>query len=265
MERLSMQVIRRKFDAREIGRHLCLFDEVESTNAVAHDLARSGAGSGTVVLAESQRNGRGRLGRPWFSPPGVNLYASVLLREDLRLDEAGPVSFIASLSVCDDLRELKLAPAIKWPNDVLLERRKVAGAMMDWVTRGNAVQYAVLGVGVNLNVDLATLREALGPQAVQATSVAAVLGYPVDRSSFTAAVLTHLEAWWRRYRLDGASPLVAAWQERDILTGRRVELRGPGTSVEGRARGLDAAGHLIVDTAPGERRVVLTEDVRILE
>jgi BirA family biotin operon repressor/biotin-[acetyl-CoA-carboxylase] ligase len=265
MERLSMQIVRRKLEARMVGKHVYIFDEVESTNAVLRDLARSGAAEGTVVLAEAQRSGRGRLGRPWFSPPGVNLYASVLLRDGLKLDEAGPLSFIASLAVSDAISELGLSPAIKWPNDVLLGRQKVSGALMDVGARGNAVDYAVLGVGVNLNVDVARLRDALGPDAARATSVAAILGRPVDRSSFAATFLNQVDIWWRRYRVNGIRPLVAAWRDRDILTGRRVELRGADPSIEGRVLGIDPAGHLIVRTSAGDRFVVLTEDVRVID
>lgn len=264
-ERFSMQMIHRDLDARIVGQHIHIFDEVESTNAMLRDLARLGASDGTVVLAESQRKGRGRLGRPWFSPPNVNFYASVLLEGELRLEDMGPVSFIGSLATSDAIKDLGLAPAIKWPNDVLLGRQKVAGALLEWVPRELVPDCAVIGVGVNLNVDLAVLREALGPEAAYATSVAAALGRPVDRSRFAASFLNHLDRWWQRYRLLGARPLVRAWQDRDILTGRRVELRGAGGSIEGRALGIDDGGRLIVRTAAGDRHVVLTEDVRVLD
>lgn len=264
-ERFSMQVIHRELDARIVGQHIHIFDEVESTNEMLRDLARLGASDGTVVLAESQRNGRGRLGRPWFSPPNVNFYASVLLEGELRLEDMGPVSFIGSLAISDAIKDLGLAPAIKWPNDVLLGRQKVAGALLEWVPRELVPDCALIGVGVNLNVDLAVLREALGPQAAYATSVAAALGRPVDRSRFAASFLNHLDRWWRRYRLDGAWPLVRAWQDRDVLTGRRVELRGACGSIEGRALGIDDGGRLIVRDAAGDRHVVHAEDVRALE
>ena len=264
-ERFSMQVIHRDLDAQIVGQHIHIFDEVESTNAMLRDLARLGASDGTVVLAESQRRGRGRLGRPWFSPPNVNFYASVLLEGELRLEDMGPVSFIGSLATSDAIKDLGLAPAIKWPNDVLLDRQKVAGALLEWVPRELVPDCAVIGVGVNLNVDLALLREALGPEAAFATSVAAALGRPIDRSRFAASFLNHLDRWWRRYRLAGARPLVRAWQDRDILTGRRVELRGAGGSIEGRALGIDDGGRLIVRTAAGDRHMVLTEDVRVLD
>ena len=263
MERLSMQVIRRSLDTKTVGKHLYVFDKVDSTNTVMRDLARSGAADGTVVLAEAQRRGRGRLGQPWFSPAGVNLYASVLFREPMKVEEVGLVSFAASLAVSDAIRDLGLSPAIKWPNDVLIGRKKVAGALMEFASRGAAVDYVVLGAGVNLNVDPARLHAALGAEGAAATSVAAALGRPVDRSMFTAAYLTHLEAWLLRYRALGAAPLVAAWRQRDILTGRRVELRSAAETTDGRVLGIDDQGHLLVRTSCGDRRVIHTDDVRV--
>lgn len=264
-ERFSMQVIRREMDARIVGRHIHILDEVNSTNETLRDLAHLGAADGTVVLAESQRMGRGRLGRSWFSPPNVNLYASVLLEGELRLEDLGPVSFIASLATTDAIKDLGLMPSIKWPNDVLLNRQKVAGALLEWVPRKRSPACALVGVGVNLNVGLAVLREALGADAIYATSVAAELGRPVDRSRFAASFLTHLDGWWGRYRLEGRRPLVSAWRDRDILTGRRVELRGVGTSAEGRTLGIEDDGRLIVRTASGDRHVVFAEDIRVLD
>jgi BirA family transcriptional regulator, biotin operon repressor / biotin---[acetyl-CoA-carboxylase] ligase len=235
-ERLSMQMIRRWLDTRIVGRHLYVFDEVESTNSVLRDLARSGAAEGTVVLAEAQSGGRGRRGQPWFSPAGVNLYASVLVRERMKIEEAGPFSFAVSLAVSEAIKDLGLSPAIKWPNDVLIGGKKVAGALMEFASRGAAVAYMVLGTGVNVN-----------------------------RSVFTAAYLNHLEAWLLQYRLAGPAPLVAAWRQRDVLTGRRVEVRSPTEAIGGRVLGIDDQGHLLVRTASGDRRVILTEDVRVVD
>ena len=172
---------------------------------------------------------------------------------------------IGSLAVSDAIRELGLSPSIKWPNDVLLGREKVAGALLEWVPFSADTGSAVIGVGVNLNVDVELLRRALGPDGGRATSVAAVLGRPVDRSRFAASFLGHLDRWWRRYGCEGIRPILAAWQDRDILTGRRVELRGPASSVEGRVLGIDPDGHLIVRSTLGDPHVVLSEDIRVLD
>lgn len=264
-DRLSIEVVRRRLDTKTVGRHLYLFGEIESTNRVLRRLARSGAAEGTAVLAESQSDGRARLGRAWFSPAGVNLYVSVLFRHGLKLREVGVFSFTASLALSDAVKELGLSPAIKWPNDVLVGGKKVAGSLAECASRGEAVDYLVLGVGVNLNVEVALLHRELGAAGLAATSLAAALGHPVDRNAFAASYLTRLDGWALRYFLDGPAPLVAAWRERDILTGRRVEARSDGQAFAGRALGIDEEGHLLVRTHAGDRRVIVSEEIRVLD
>jgi BirA family transcriptional regulator, biotin operon repressor / biotin---[acetyl-CoA-carboxylase] ligase len=265
IDTLSIGAIRARLTAATVGSHLYLFDEVTSTNKVLRQLARSGAAEGTVVLAERQTDGRGRLGQEWFSPGGVNLYASALFRNRLAPGETPLFFFIASLAVADAVRELGLHPAIKWPNDVLVGRKKVAGALMECATRGNTVDVLVAGVGVNLNVDLASLRSALGPAGVGATSLAAVLGHDIDRNAFAASYLNHLDAWALRFRAEGPAPVLAAWRQRDILTGRRVEARGEREIWGGRVLGVNDAGQLMVQPSSGDPRRILNEEIRVLD
>jgi BirA family biotin operon repressor/biotin-[acetyl-CoA-carboxylase] ligase len=264
-EALSVEAIRRRLTAESVGRQIYLFGEVESTNAALRGLAREGAVEGTVVLADAQTSGRGRLGRAWFSPPGVNVYASALFRPRFRPVEAARFSFIASLALADAVKDLGLVPAIKWPNDVLVGRRKVGGSLVESATRGAEMEFLILGVGVNVNVDAAALHAALGPAGAAATSLAAALGREVDRNAFAAAYLNHLDSWAGRYVAEGPGAVLAAWRERDILTGRRVEARGDGRSFAGRAIGVDLDGRLVIEDSLGQRHLVLNEEIRIVE
>jgi BirA family biotin operon repressor/biotin-[acetyl-CoA-carboxylase] ligase len=262
---LSIEAIRRQLRAGVVGRHLYLFGEVDSTNRVLRHLARSGAAEGTVVLAEAQRDGRGRLGQPWFSPEGVNAYVSALFREGLTVPAAPGFCFIAGLAVADAVKDLGASPAIKWPNDVLIDTRKVAGALVDCAARGQTVEFLVLGVGVNLNVTREALGRALGPAAAAATSLAAALGAPVDRNAFVASYLGHLDDWARRYRESGVDSVLRAWRDRDILTDRRVEVRGGDNALLGRVLGVDDRGHLLVEDSLGASHAITTEEVRVLD
>ena len=258
---LSIAGIRKRLNTGITGRQLYLFHEVESTNSTLSHLARSGALEGSVVLAEAQTSGRGRLGQPWFSPAGVNLYASVLFRERLALEEAPLFSFIGGLALADAVRSAGASPAIKWPNDVLVGGRKVAGALIECATRGKEVEHLIVGVGANLNVDLDALAAALGPAAAGAISLRAAIGREVDRDGFAASYLNALDAWASCYRAEGPSAVLEAWCERDILTGRRVEIRGAGYRFIGRVAGVDQRGRLVVQDALGERRTVSTEEI----
>jgi BirA family biotin operon repressor/biotin-[acetyl-CoA-carboxylase] ligase len=262
---LDVEEIRRALFTYTVGRRLCLYDTVASTNAVLRGMADRGAPEGTVVLADCQTAGRGRGGQPWFSPPGVNLYASVLFRPSIPAAAAPVFSFIGSLAVADAIRHLGLPAGIKWPNDVLVKRRKVAGTLLEVSATAGHVDHVVLGLGVNVNVDRPTLVAGLGEAAQSATSVREALGRPVDRNAFAASVLSYLDEWLARYRAEGEIVVLRAWGAFDIVTGRRVEVRGPSGALDGRARGVDRDGLLQVEDARGRVHRIATGEVRLLE
>jgi BirA family biotin operon repressor/biotin-[acetyl-CoA-carboxylase] ligase len=263
---LSPERIRSQMETRTIGQRIVLHEVVASTNTTLRELAEAGAPEGTVVLAESQTAGRGRGAKTWFSPPGLNLHASILLKPGIGAAAAPVFTFIAPLALADAIRELGGLVAVKWPNDVLVDGRKVAGVRAELILRGDAVDHLILGVGVNLNVTHHALRAALGEAGPHATSLLAVLGRPVDRNAFIATFLTYLEEWLLTYQAQGPAALLAAWRDLDIVTGRRVEIRGDGTTVlEGRAVAVDDAGHLRVEDARGRLHTVVAGEIRLVD
>jgi BirA family biotin operon repressor/biotin-[acetyl-CoA-carboxylase] ligase len=262
---LSIEEIRRHLTAATVGSQIYLYGEVDSTNAKLLGLARGRAAEGAVVLAEGQTAGRGRRGQRWFSPAGVNLYASVLLRPAVPARELGVFSFIASLALADAVKDAGAVPAIKWPNDVLVDGRKVGGTLVECGLRGGAIDYVIIGVGVNLNVERAVLHAALGRAGLFATSLAAELGHDVDRNAFAAAWLNALDRWARTWAESGPAAVLAAWRSLDIVAGRRVEVRANGEGYEGRAIGVDAAGNMMVDDTLGTRHTLTSEELRIAD
>src|SRR5207244_7807129 len=138
-------------------------------------------------------------GQPWFSPPGVNFYASVLFRPALAAREVAGFAFVASLAVADAIEAEGLDATTKWPNDVLVDRKKVAGTLVESGTIGDRVDYVILGVGVNVNVTRADLRAALGRSEPAAGSLAEAAGREIDRNAFAAAVLNNLATWAEVY------------------------------------------------------------------
>lgn len=264
VDRLDVDLIKNR-SSRLAGRDLRLFDEVASTNGILRELARAGAREGTTVLAEAQTMGRGRLGKTWFSPPGVNLYASVLFRPALAPSAVPLFSFIGSLAVVDAIEREGVDAAIKWPNDVLVDRKKVAGILIESATSGGTVRYVILGVGVNLNVGREALRSALGDEAHAAGSLSEVARHEIDRNAFAATFLDALEKWATVYAEGGADAVLAAWRDHDITGGRRVEVRDADERYEGRALGVDREGALVVKDPRGRRRRVLTGEIRLLD
>jgi BirA family transcriptional regulator, biotin operon repressor / biotin---[acetyl-CoA-carboxylase] ligase len=262
---VDLQLIRKHLKTPGVSRDIRVLANVTSTNAALRDLAKAGAPEGTAVIADEQTAGRGRLGQPWFSPPGVNLYASVLFRPAIPPREIAGFSFVASVAVADAIEAQGLDATIKWPNDVLINRKKVAGTLVESGMIGDRVDYVILGVGVNVNVTHGALRAALGLSAPAAGSIREAAGHEIDRNVFAAAVLDNLATWAEVYETRGPTALLEAWGDRDILTGRRVEVRGEGATYGGRVLGVDREGHLVLRDSHGQKRQVLSGEVRVAD
>jgi BirA family biotin operon repressor/biotin-[acetyl-CoA-carboxylase] ligase len=264
-DRLTLRALRRHLTTEVVGQHIYMFDTVTSTNHVLGGLADQGAEEGTVVLAEAQTAGRGRHGSDWFSPDAANLYISVLFRPRIAPHDLPRFAPIASLALAE-AAWLESAPAlIKWPNDVLVSGRKLGGVLVEAPIVGDQLAYVVLGIGVNLNVDRAELATALGPLAKDAVSLQEIVGHDVDRDFFTADLLNRLEKWHRTFLTRGPDAILAAWQARDVLKGRRVEVSTAGGVHQGRCRGIQSDGSLLVEDDGGQARHVVAGAVRMLE
>ncbi len=239
---LSIERIRDRLPGGIVGSRLLLYDAVPSTNAALREMARGGAPEGTVVLADTQTAGLGRGGKPWFSPPGVNLYASVLLRPAIRPRDAGVFSMIASLAVADGVGEVGLPAAIKWPNDVLISGKKVCGVLAEAYWQGTSLLGVVLGIGINILPEAVPAGELLFP----ATSVAEEVPGPVNRWHILTMVLEHLIR--RRARI-GKTDFLTAWEDRLAYKGQTVVVGGQ----RGLLLGLTTEGSLRLQTNEGEK------------
>jgi BirA family biotin operon repressor/biotin-[acetyl-CoA-carboxylase] ligase len=262
---LKLALIQQHLSGGTVGRDIRFYTTVASTNGTLRELAKAGAPEGTVVIADEQTAAHGRLDKSWFSPPGVNVYASVLFRPAIPLREVPGFSFISSLALADAIAVEGLRPAIKWPNDVLVDKRKVAGSLVESASSGKQVDHVILGVGVNVNVKAAALRAALGDAARAAGSLGEAAGREIDRNVFAANFLNLLDKWASVFAAQGPAPVLAAWRDRDILTGRRVQVRGEGEPYDGRVLGVDRAGYLLLRDPRGARRRVFTGEVRIAD
>jgi BirA family biotin operon repressor/biotin-[acetyl-CoA-carboxylase] ligase len=256
---LSIELIRRRLSTRDVGFELHLFNEVPSTNDVACRLAEKGAREGTVVLAETQSAGRGRFGHSWFSPGNANLYASVIFRPVIAPSGVPVFSMIASLALADAVTGEGVPASVRWPNDVIVSGRRVGGTLTVVAAAGAVVQHVIFGIGVNLNISSEALTGALGPSAAMATSVSEVAGRPIDRNRFAASLLNRLERWHGLYTGYGPDAVRAAWNQRDALRGRLVEVSGGDTLEAGRVVGVDGSGQLILGSDSGDTLVACGE------
>lgn len=237
----------------DLGRTIHYLDSVGSTNAHAHRLAQEGAYHGEVVVAEQQTEGRGRRGRSWESPPGLNLYFSVILRPELPPQRAPELTLLTAVAVAETLREAGVQGAIKWPNDLQVDGRKVGGILTELSADPDAVHFVIVGVGVNLNA-----RHADFPPELRevATSVAEARGGLVPRALFAAALWTNLEQWLDHHQANGFAPVREAWKELSSTLGSDVLVKTERREFTGIAEDIDESGALLIRTVNGLERVV---------
>lgn len=219
-----------------------------STNDDAKQQAREGAEHGTFVVADQQTAGRGRGGSRWFSPPGANLYFSILLRpQGLGLENVASFALAAGTCVAGAV-EQRLAngerAGIKWPNDVQVRGRKIAGLLLEASHRAGQLGFVVVGVGLNVAT------KEFPPELV-ATSLA-LEGVHVDRRALAEELAARLCDAWSRFEREGLAPFLPALAERDVLRGKRIRVE----DVSGVAAGVDARGQLLLATSDGELRAV---------
>jgi BirA family biotin operon repressor/biotin-[acetyl-CoA-carboxylase] ligase len=246
-----------------IGRTIHHFQTLDSTNFKAYQLALNGAKEGEVVISESQEKGRGRLGRQWFSPPFLNLYISVILRPKISPHQASLITLMAAVATADAIQKFSgFLPLIKWPNDILLRGRKVAGLLNEIHSEMDRIHFVILGVGVNLNMDEKMFSKEI--RAV-ATSLKIEIGRTVSRKAFLQFFLQELEKWYSIFLEEGGAVILKAWRDRAHIKGRQVKVTSFGETVAGIAIDVDSDGALILETEDGKQKRVVAGDIEYKE
>jgi BirA family biotin operon repressor/biotin-[acetyl-CoA-carboxylase] ligase len=248
-----------------LGRAEHYVPEIPSTNTMARTLGRQGAPEGTIVVADAQSAGRGQADRIWISPPELNLYVSIVLKPALTPAQAPLLSLMAAVALVDTLRRKAVSCGIKWPNDVFVGDRKVAGILTEMETDGDHVHFVVVGIGVNVNMTQMALAHYLGPIAQTATSLQIALGHEISREHLLAVLLSDLEQWYDDFCTRGVTILKPAWEERSLMCGRRIHASTADTAWEGTAEGIDHLGRLWIRQDDGSRLSFTSADVRFLD
>jgi len=244
-----------------IGRDIRVFKETTSTNDLVERLARDGVKEGAVVFAESQTKGRGRLGRRWLSPPDRGLWFSVLLRPDLRPQEATQVTVGAAVALARAIQtQTNLTPGIKWPNDILINGRKVAGILTELRAELDHVNYVVLGIGVDVNLSTGDFPPELRKVA---SSLRLEGGRPYDRPELAVTILRELDQAYAQLRAGRFEDVAEEWEARCVTLDREVLIRIGQRQVRGRAESLDADGALLVRTQHGHLERITGGDVAL--
>ena len=261
-DRMIPDEVRRGLRAKWLGQTLWCYRETGSTNDAALARAAEGAPHGAAVLAEAQRRGRGRFHRKWLSPPGANILASVILRPQLHPSLVSQLVIAAAVAVAETLRGLhRLDAHIKWPNDVYVGGRKITGVLAELSAEAEQINYAVIGLGLNVNMTASQMPKAIRSTA---TSVRIELGHAVPRLDVLRELFVRLEHAYEQWRRDGFAPIKARWAELSSSLGRRVEVVSGTAKVTGLVADLDDDGALMLRLDSGLMRKVASGDMTVV-
>lgn len=260
-DRLLPEEISSGLGTHLIGKHVVYHEEVTSTQDVAEELAKQGAADGTVVIAEEQTKGRGRMGRNWVSPAGGGVYLSIILRPNLTPAQVLQIPLIAAVAASKAIKRVTpLQPKVKWPNDIILGGRKVGGILTETSAEIDRVNYIILGIGINVNTPRSLL-----PESVRglATSLAEECGEYVPRVRFVQHLLTEFEALYHEFLVSGFARVREEWKALDNTIGATVKVSTGTDEVEGEALDIDGDGFLLVKTIGGEVKRIICGDVQL--
>lgn len=245
---------------RVLGREIAYRRELGSTQDLARSLATNGSAEGTMVIAEKQTSGRGRVGRSWSSLPG-GIALSIILRPQISPAEAPKLTIIAGVAVAQAIeRSSAIRPRLKWPNDIIASGRKIGGILTEMSAEIDRINHIIIGIGLNVNA-----RRAAFPPEIQglATSLHEEGGSPVSRVRLVQAILEELEASYETFSRSGFDPLLQRWKEFSNTIGARVSVTGGRETIEGTAVDMDRDGSLIVRKEDGNLERVIAGDVSL--
>ena len=259
----SIQSLEKILAGKLIGHKIHFYQEIGSTNDEAYQLGTAGSPEGTVVIADSQTKGKGRLQRVWHSPSGSNIYTSIILRPNLKPDRAPQISILAGVAVAEIMDNFCPGMVnLKWPNDVLLNGKKVCGILAQMKTSASRVDFIILGIGINVNINYNQL-----PQDIKntATSLAIETGRKISRQELIISLYENLAKWYKKLIADGFSTVKEKWLSMAPMIGKRVQIVSGDEVISGKALGIDEQGSLVLLTVGDKKIKVSAGDATILK
>ena len=244
-----------------MGKHVVHYDTVSSTQDIAAEMARTGAFEGTVVIAETQEKGRGRKGRSWVSLPQGGIYLSLILRPNLLPSQVVQIPLIAGVALTQAIREtVPLQPMIKWPNDIIIGKKKVGGILTEMSSEIDGVNYVVLGIGLNVNMPATLFDENISDIA---TSLIDECGKYTSRVKLVQSFLREFELIYKKFLAYGFGSVRDEWKGLNNTIVSRVKITGTGKDIEGEAIDIDNDGFLLVRKENGDISRIISGDVSL--
>lgn len=245
-----------------IGKEVLFYETVDSTNTVGEALAEKGRAEGTVIIADSQEKGRGRLGRSWVSPPGLNIYMSMVLRPKIEPKDTTLITIMTAVGCTIALRKVTgLDVTIKWPNDLIVSDKKIGGILTEMRIANKKVKYAVTGIGINVNMDSDALPDEIKEIA---TSIKIETKTTYSRAEILIEILNQIDYWYRILKEMRTRELLSKWQLLTSTLGRQVKITTSRETLTGLAESIDDEGMLVLRLPSGASRVIRSGDLTVL-
>lgn len=244
-----------------IGRNIIHFDTIDSTNTKAKELASKGAEDGTLVISEEQISGRGRFDRRWSSPKFKGIWMSIILRPDIDPMNAATITLIGAAAVYEALKDFEIKSDIKWPNDIILNNKKLCGILTEMSSELNQINYLIIGIGVNVNISHEEFPEEI--KAI-ATSLKSEMEHDFSRQQLTAAILNHFEKLYEIFiKNNDLSKVIDICRKNSFLIGKEIQLYNRGETITAKAVNISESGLLVIEHKDGRIEEVLSGEVSL--
>jgi BirA family biotin operon repressor/biotin-[acetyl-CoA-carboxylase] ligase len=256
---IDVSQIKDNLNTEYIGNKIYGFQEIESTNTIAKFLAGTGVEEGTVVMARTQTGGRGRSGKKWESPVG-GIWLSIILRPDISPTKASLITLATGIAVANAIRNLGIDARIKWPNDILINNKKISGILTEANTKFSVVDYVVVGIGIDSNLDIDTLPENL---QTKITSLKNELDKNIDENEVIKSLLEEFEKIYNVFIKEDFDEIIYQWRNLAQTIGNDIEIRQRGGKIfKGYAVGINKKGALIMELDNGELKKIISGECR---
>lgn len=261
LDNVSENEIRLGLQTNKLGKTIHYLESTESTQKIAHQLSQDGCPEGTIVIAEEQTNGRGRLTRHWHSPKQTGIWMSVVLRPNLPPHKAPQFTLITAVAVVQAIEDLcDIHPEIKWPNDILIDGKKVTGILTELQADSDKIHSIIIGIGINVNQSKDQFPNELHSIA---TSLAIESGEKIVRAALIQKILANLERYYQVYLEQGFTPLKILWESYAISIGKEIIARTISGDITGKAIGISNEGVLKIQDHNGQIHDIYSADIEV--
>lgn len=259
---LLPQEIRENIHTEVIGQHLKFLEQVDSTNLYAKKIAEGGFEDGTIIMADEQLKGKGRMGRAWSSPKGKGIWMTIMLKPKISPADAAKITLLTACAVCQGIEEIcGIYPKIKWPNDIVINGKKLCGILTEMSAEMDEINYLIIGIGINVNLELAEFPQEL--QAI-ATSIKIEKGDSVIRKELAAAIINKFESYYKVFIETGSiKGYIMEYKKKSAILNKEVRVTSSFQELQGTVVDISEEGQLILKLGDGSIKEIISGEVSV--